>query len=79
MTTWKLNASVPTIAIITSGIHSSVTLRAYASPARTWRLPRSATGDRRISAGFISNRPTITADVRETVERERPRVAARSR
>ena len=28
MTTWKLNASVPTIAIITSGTHSSGTERA---------------------------------------------------
>ncbi len=35
MTTWKLKASVPTIAIITSGTHSSGTRFTYASPART--------------------------------------------
>ena len=60
-TTWKLKASVPTMAIMTSGIHRSGTRRTYARPARTMRLPRSATGAGRSSAGFIIQRATITA------------------
>ena len=62
-TTWKLKASVPTTAIITSGIHRSGT-RAGRSGARRgpgpW--PASATGGGRSSAVLHHRRaPTITA------------------
>ena len=49
------------MAIITSGIQSSGTPRAYRSPARTWPFARSATGPGRSCCVRISFRPSRTA------------------
>jgi hypothetical protein len=61
MSTWKLNDSVPTSAIIPSGIHSAGAWRTWRSAARRSPRARCAGGAVRSSAAFMPASATSMA------------------